>query len=166
LILKTFRIHKKTSLNSTFWCPKKQGLNCCSDQPISFHLVKSTLLYMLEYLIYHVRPYSVVRNSRIKLPSAAELTERPSTQAPTTSTTTKEATTTQKQATTTNAVTTTKVVTVTQKQVTSSAAAAQTSSTNQVKTSVAPDNQTTGAASTSLPKSTTAAAADSNTTAK
>ncbi|XP_059488230.1 glycoprotein-N-acetylgalactosamine 3-beta-galactosyltransferase 1-like [Neocloeon triangulifer] len=72
-----------------YW-PMNAGLNCCSSEPISFHLVKPTYLYMLEYLIYHVRPYSVIRHTKIKLPIADDLT----TAAPTEGTTTASSTTT------------------------------------------------------------------------
>ncbi|XP_059488308.1 uncharacterized protein LOC132204077 [Neocloeon triangulifer] len=48
-----------------FW-PMHAGLNCCSSEPVSFHLGKPTFMYMLEYLIYHVRPYSVIRRTRVK----------------------------------------------------------------------------------------------------
>lgn len=41
-----------------------QGADGCSGNTISFHYVSPNEMYVLDFLIYHLRPYGIIANSQ------------------------------------------------------------------------------------------------------
>ncbi|XP_067621746.1 glycoprotein-N-acetylgalactosamine 3-beta-galactosyltransferase 1 [Eurosta solidaginis] len=51
-----------------------EGLDCCADTAISFHYISPNQMYVMDYLIYHLRPYGVV-NAPEALPERLKVGE-------------------------------------------------------------------------------------------
>ncbi|XP_051858450.1 glycoprotein-N-acetylgalactosamine 3-beta-galactosyltransferase 1-like isoform X1 [Drosophila albomicans] len=72
--------HLVPDRNTGFWYwnfsfyKNDEGLDCCSDNAISFHYVIPELMYTMDYLIYHLKPYGIVRELH-RLPAKLKVGE-------------------------------------------------------------------------------------------
>lgn len=55
-------IDKRNWLWSYNYHPLKVGPECCSDTSVTFHYISPHFMYTMEYLIYHLKPYGIVRD--------------------------------------------------------------------------------------------------------
>lgn len=52
----------------------EDGLDCCSDYAISFHYVQPSYMYVLDYLIYSLRPFGIFKHNEA-LPPKRNMTD-------------------------------------------------------------------------------------------
>ncbi|CAL1539230.1 unnamed protein product [Lymnaea stagnalis] len=60
--------------------PAKQGQECCSDYSITFHYITPNMMYVLEYLIYHLKPYGINTVIHQELSSPAANLDKPNSE--------------------------------------------------------------------------------------
>ncbi|XP_062142792.1 glycoprotein-N-acetylgalactosamine 3-beta-galactosyltransferase 1-like [Drosophila sulfurigaster albostrigata] len=72
--------HLITKVDMSWWYWQYQfyktdeGLDCCSDNAIAFHYVSPKMMYVMDYLIYHLKPYGIVREPH-RLPAKLKVGE-------------------------------------------------------------------------------------------
>lgn len=47
-------------VRNNVWYRSHEGIDCCSDNAITFHQLRNDQMYSMNYLIYHLRPYGIV----------------------------------------------------------------------------------------------------------
>nr|XP_023027598.1 glycoprotein-N-acetylgalactosamine 3-beta-galactosyltransferase 1-like [Leptinotarsa decemlineata] len=58
-------------VDNKFWYWKyiyyneSQGMDCCSDNAVSFHYMKPDMMYTMEYLLYHLRPFGIAYDPKL-----------------------------------------------------------------------------------------------------
>jgi glycoprotein-N-acetylgalactosamine 3-beta-galactosyltransferase len=62
----------------SWYYPAEEGMACCSDSAVSFHYVPPNQMYVMEYLLYHLRPYGIHSMVHSNGPDKASSTTTPS----------------------------------------------------------------------------------------
>nr|XP_023016950.1 glycoprotein-N-acetylgalactosamine 3-beta-galactosyltransferase 1-like [Leptinotarsa decemlineata] len=44
---------------------ESQGMECCSDNAVSFHYMSPDMMYTMEYLLYHLRPFGIAYDPKL-----------------------------------------------------------------------------------------------------